>query len=405
MRLPPWLWHFLASKRTHRALIIAPFALMVLATIAYVTVDLQGEEQFEKEFAQNPATLFAEFDTSKHRDYISLSARPIPYDAPSEVWTRAMARPRWLGCGNDPIVKMMYAISEGKASQQEATEHLKTFGSLMENNHLDLQSLPCPTTIENAQLQRFQEVICSGIKQRYWTPEALTSYQIRAFRPNLQNDCIRSLARVRSMTASHARDAVRQFRASFNWRHFCDSTWKAAATRDRHLLHSKCTLAWRQWQPAGLNLAEIAKYLQHLRENDPSCRTDGPPYFTFADFQKFQRMAADDEPLGSGAYLLELCETTLDFQTDHDLLQCGIAVERHRLKYGDHPLTLEELIPEFLTEIPRDVCDGSPLRYRLNADGSAQVWSLWPSGKDADGEPATMHGTTNWTWVTGKISN
>lgn len=90
-------------------------------------------------------------------------------------------------------------------------------------------------------------------------------------------------------------------------------------------------------------------------------------------------------------------------QTRHDLLQCGIALERHRLKYGKHPEALAALVPEFLTEVPADVCDGQPLRYRVLPDGSPHVWSLWPAGKDEGGMPHRDPEKGNWVWTTGKI--
>lgn len=90
-------------------------------------------------------------------------------------------------------------------------------------------------------------------------------------------------------------------------------------------------------------------------------------------------------------------------ETRINLLRCGIALERYRLKYGTTPEKLEAVVPEFLAAIPLDVCDQQPLRSQRLPDGSPHVWSLWPSGKDEGGMPKQGNEKGNAVWTTGAI--
>ena len=45
------------------------------------------------------------------------------------------------------------------------------------------------------------------------------------------------------------------------------------------------------------------------------------------------------------------------------------ALERYRLAHGQLPEKLEALVPELLAQVPHDVIDGQPLRYRRTGEG------------------------------------
>ena len=83
-----------------------------------------------------------------------------------------------------------------------------------------------------------------------------------------------------------------------------------------------------------------------------------------------------------------------------NIARVAIALERHRLKHGSLPPTLEELVPAFLSAIPNEVFDGAPLHYVLRNDG--QAFTLYSTGwKGTDDGGATDYSKldqTNWTW-------
>ncbi|MBM4029327.1 MAG: hypothetical protein FJ280_28615 [Planctomycetes bacterium] len=63
----------------------------------------------------------------------------------------------------------------------------------------------------------------------------------------------------------------------------------------------------------------------------------------------------------------------------------ALAVERYRLAWGRLPGSLEDLVPDYLQETPRDPFDGSPLRYRRLKPGFV-VYSVGPDETDHGGK-------------------
>ena len=63
----------------------------------------------------------------------------------------------------------------------------------------------------------------------------------------------------------------------------------------------------------------------------------------------------------------------------------AIACERYRGKHGKLPQSLDELVPEFLPEVPADPFDGEPLRYLVAEDGYL-VYSVGPDATDHGGQ-------------------
>jgi hypothetical protein len=67
------------------------------------------------------------------------------------------------------------------------------------------------------------------------------------------------------------------------------------------------------------------------------------------------------------------------------ILVTAIALERHRLRHGAYPKSLDELAPALLKQPPLDFIDGKPLRYRLTQDGHFVLYSLGLDGVDNGG--------------------
>jgi hypothetical protein len=69
---------------------------------------------------------------------------------------------------------------------------------------------------------------------------------------------------------------------------------------------------------------------------------------------------------------------------DKARLRCAIAglgAERYRQRFGHWPESLDALVPEFLSEVPKDPFDGTPLRYRVVA-GGVVIHSVGPKLND-----------------------
>jgi hypothetical protein len=60
----------------------------------------------------------------------------------------------------------------------------------------------------------------------------------------------------------------------------------------------------------------------------------------------------------------------------------SLALRRYQLVHGELPAKLDELVPRFLKEVPKDPYDGRPLRYSKE---KKSVWSVGEDGVDSGG--------------------
>jgi hypothetical protein len=94
--------------------------------------------------------------------------------------------------------------------------------------------------------------------------------------------------------------------------------------------------------------------------------------------------------------------------TRHEMVNTVIALKRYQLREGKMSNGLAALVPAYLDAVPRDLVDGQPLRYRLNADGSFVLYSVGEDAQDdrGDSRPAEsstgQHSRDRWAgrdWV------
>jgi hypothetical protein len=89
-------------------------------------------------------------------------------------------------------------------------------------------------------------------------------------------------------------------------------------------------------------------------------------------------------------------------QTARNEAIVACALERYRIHYGRHPDSTEALSPEFIRNLPHDVIDGNPLRYRRTADGQFVLYSVgWDeidNGGVVDKETHSWGRTGDWAW-------
>ena len=72
-------------------------------------------------------------------------------------------------------------------------------------------------------------------------------------------------------------------------------------------------------------------------------------------------------------------------QASLNLSRGACALERYRLTNGKYPETLEALVPQFTSKVPRDPIAGQPLRYRSTEDGRFILYSVGWNEKDDGG--------------------
>lgn len=69
-----------------------------------------------------------------------------------------------------------------------------------------------------------------------------------------------------------------------------------------------------------------------------------------------------------------------------DGVRAAVAILRFQRREGRWPTSLEELVPRDLSELPRDIVDNQPLRYRVYSDGPV-LYSIGFDRVDNGGEP------------------
>ncbi len=79
--------------------------------------------------------------------------------------------------------------------------------------------------------------------------------------------------------------------------------------------------------------------------------------------------------------------TTMKNLTIHEMVKTSIALNRHKLRHGQWPESLDALSPELIPTPPRDFMDGQILRYRRQPDGSFVLYSVGQDGTDDGGDP------------------
>jgi hypothetical protein len=88
--------------------------------------------------------------------------------------------------------------------------------------------------------------------------------------------------------------------------------------------------------------------------------------------------------------------------------QAGIvcALERCRKVRGQYPDSLAELAPQFMAQLPVDVINGGPMKYRRTNDGKFLLYSVGWNETDDAGTPALTRDTPakpdftrgDWVW-------
>ena len=82
--------------------------------------------------------------------------------------------------------------------------------------------------------------------------------------------------------------------------------------------------------------------------------------------------------------LTRVAELDLRTRAHLDLARTALAVERYRLATGRTPERLEELVPQYLDQVPLDPFDNQPIRYRRTNPGYL-LYSVDADGRDHDG--------------------
>jgi len=92
-------------------------------------------------------------------------------------------------------------------------------------------------------------------------------------------------------------------------------------------------------------------------------------------------------------------QVTTRNQTRIHQAQIVCALERYRLARGEYPARLEELVPEFLQAVPRDLVGGESMPYQRTAEKGFLLYSIGWNDKDDGGQASADWKQGDWIWT------
>ncbi len=166
---------------------------------------------------------------------------------------------------------------------------------------------------------------------------------------------------------------------------------------ERALLHRRCQAAWRgqlnpraawsgnNWEKAILELGLIPisfryQHAEFLRESpqviegwtQPLNSFSGPRPASMSLWELFVRTGEIHQKIMVGKQAHLRCA------------YLALAAERFRLDHGRWPATLDELVPQYVKEVPQDLFQAAPLKL-VRTDDGLRIYSVGPDGQDNGG--------------------
>lgn len=282
------------------------------------------------------------------------------------------------------------------------------------------------------------DVLWDALQAPDWTETQLAILQEAA----LQRPRISEIPRVLEVERAARRVAWKRFRTHSyeDWLRTQEEIHRGFGTRVSTRLAAPLPRRWNQWvfHPvwsfAWADQEELV-YLRHSQEELDLAR-DAVGKNSWVAFQPLQeRLRASYRPPAArwrfygGAPLHDDVASASRAQAEQDqaypfpsyqrawqntfrilalreLAIAAVGLRRHHLRHGTLPATLEDLVPDFLAAVPRDLMDGRPLRYRPKSEGSFDLYSVGENGVDDGGDArpegskrlASMDGGRDWVW-------
>jgi len=99
--------------------------------------------------------------------------------------------------------------------------------------------------------------------------------------------------------------------------------------------------------------------------------------------------------------LTRVAELDVRLHAHIDMAMTALAIERYRLATGKVPERLEELVPQYIKEVPTDPFDGKPIRYKRTEPGYL-LYSILEDGQDNGGKersPTDRNQPYDWPFI------
>ncbi len=89
-------------------------------------------------------------------------------------------------------------------------------------------------------------------------------------------------------------------------------------------------------------------------------------------------------------------------QTQKEMVVTAIALKRFHLARKKYPTRLDELVSEYIKQVPRDPFDGRPIRFDLKENDRYMLYSVGEDSVDNSGDPTSKQKTRTPKWMGGR---
>jgi hypothetical protein len=228
------------------------------------------------------------------------------------------------------------------------------------------------------------DAVWNALQAPGWTDQQLGELQNRLARLSFFKERAQSYRAERAMFGLRMYNEMKTNRNSASSGRLADLPedawgflWKSFWADEDLLMYCRCHQLWidsmqtlaisgsyRQIAPL---LADAQKHLDRKLSGIQKCR------------YPFSRVALPN--------ILRGQDSLVKYESSRQLAIAAIALKRFEIRHGRQPRDLQELQPEFLSELPVDFYDGKPVRYRIEAGGAFTLYSVGADFQDDGGAP------------------
>jgi hypothetical protein len=251
------------------------------------------------------------------------------------------------------------------------------------------------------------EPFWQGWTERRWSERELASLQELFGRVDL----LPEIARVMRAERAGVNALVEKYGIRGNEFQLVTMRNERRPTAWRNALHWKMQkLGWKL-VPRGWIYQNLVAYNHRIQAFIPPSLQSKPPTLSPAQVNDIKRRV--EIPSGPYGWLSQMAipnigsalEKVARIQTLVNQARIVCALERCRLARGQYPESLSELVPQFINQLPMDLINGAPMKYRRTNDTRFLLYSVGWNETDDGGVPAPTRSTAakpdysgDWVW-------
>lgn len=249
-----------------------------------------------------------------------------------------------------------------------------------------------------------------------WTDDELRVFD-DALRDACSGDLTMRFQRMHITLLIEHQTAIRDGRVPRPRRRFSWAIWRMDWRWDWPSAKHSLAEAWEELKPPGLRDLELAGELEAMAERIESLEnpkdwekllrptgsyreyelrhihedTEAIAWKFFADDYRYPYLEYNDDRASSLGWEIEGAVWTA-------LARHAIALERHRLRHGTHPVSIDQLDPDLAEDLPIDPFSRQPFIYRREANGGFMLKALKSPWVKEHGYTPWRYDEEPYTW-------